>query len=167
MKLSKLLGRGVVVLATCGLLVPASAVESIAEVSREATAVHDIALQQGGTLVGQVVNPQGKPLAEVDVVLHHQGKLVAQTNTDEQGVFQVTGLQGGTYSLRAGDQTAVYRLWAHRTAPPSARNGLLMVQGDAVRAQLFGLADQYGPGVWLVGGMIGTVIAISVERDGS
>jgi hypothetical protein len=155
MKLRTFACRGMVALASCGLLVPAALPRAAAgdAVVREATQVLDVALQDGGVLEGQIVNAQGVVQSEVEVTLHRDGRLVARTQTDQQGAFQVAGLSGGTYVLQAGDHGGVY---------------LLVVNGQPVRGQLLNLVDQFGPGVLLVGGATGAVIAIAVsERSGS
>jgi hypothetical protein len=43
---------------------------------------------------------------------------------------------------------------------------VLVVAGDAVRGQM-GLVEQYGVGALLVGGVVATVIAVSVSDDAS
>jgi hypothetical protein len=39
------------------------------------------------------------------------------------------------YEVAAGQHRGVYRLWAPRTAPPSANRGIMAVSGEVVRGQ--------------------------------
>ena len=59
------------------------------------------------------------------------------------------------------------RAWAHRTAPPVASNGILLIQespaanGQLGGGNLTGLLTN--PGVILTAAAIGTIIAVSVD----
>jgi len=101
----------------------------------------DVALQDGGTFVGQVVDQQGVPIRGIAVSVRQQGREVASAATDANGQFRVSGLHGGVYQVAAGQSSTVYRLWAPQSAPPAARPAALMVWGqDAiVRGQVGGL----------------------------
>jgi len=102
--------------------------------------VTDVALQEGGTFVGQVVDQQGLPVHGVTVLVRQQDRDVASAATDVNGQFRVSGLHGGVYQVVAGQASAVYRLWAPQTAPPTAPSAALMVSGqDVVRGQMGGL----------------------------
>jgi hypothetical protein len=49
----------------------------------------------------------------------------------------VNNLRGGVYHISAGDSHGMYRLWAHRTAPPSAKSTVKIVsQKTVVRGEL-------------------------------
>lgn len=98
--------------------------------------IHDVALQSNGVLVGQVVDGQGQGLAGSVVSVAKQNTKIAQVRTDEQGRFQVAGLTGGVHQVSMAGQTSSCRLWAPRTAPPAAQQGLMLVeQADIVRGQ--------------------------------
>ena len=88
-----------------------------------------MALQDGGTLVGQVVDQQGNPLGNTRVTVLQQDQEVANAATDANGNFQVSGLRGGIYQVAAGQGMAVYRVWAPNTAPPSAQASAMVVSG--------------------------------------
>ncbi|MEM1305664.1 MAG: carboxypeptidase-like regulatory domain-containing protein [Planctomycetota bacterium] len=123
-------------LACVGLLLPQSVMAAPAEKAQ----VGDIALRDGGLLVGAVVDAQAKPVAESGVSLRLAGKEVARTTTDKNGVFAVKGLRGGQYQLVTSQGVVNYRLWAPKTAPPTARQAAMIVANDKV------MAGQYGPG---------------------
>jgi hypothetical protein len=120
-------------LATVAMLFAPAA---MAAPATHAIAPCDVALSDGGTLVGQLVDAQGAPLANAPVALLVGGKEVVRGTTNERGEFTVTGLKGGVYEVAAPGYQGIYRLWAPRTAPPAANQGMLMVaQGDFVRGQ--------------------------------
>jgi len=99
-------------------------------------APRDVALQNGGVLVGQVVDAQGAALSKSPVSVRLAGKEVARVLTDQAGNFAVPNLRGDVYQVTAVGHAGVYRCWAPRTAPPAARPGLMLVaSGDLVRAQ--------------------------------
>jgi hypothetical protein len=100
-----------------------------------AGAVIDVALGEGGVLAGQVVDAQGAPLAGTAVSVRSGGRDVLQAATNERGEFATAGLKGGVYEVVAGQHRGVYRLWAPRTAPPSANRAIMVVSGEVVRAQ--------------------------------
>jgi len=126
------------------------------------TPVSDIALRNGGVLIGQVVAPQGSGLPDSPVSIAHNGKKLATSKTDKQGRFAFSGLRGGLHQVTAPDCQLSCRLWQPGTAPPAAQQGAVVVSGgQTVRGQLCCL------GLWLrnpliVGALIATAIAVPV-----
>lgn len=90
----------------------------------------DIALRDGGVLVGQVTTPQGTALAGAPVSIKQNGREVIRVATNAKGEFTVAHLKGGVYQVAAPGYQCSFRLWAPRTAPPAASNGLMAVAGD-------------------------------------
>ncbi|MCA9230062.1 MAG: carboxypeptidase regulatory-like domain-containing protein [Planctomycetales bacterium] len=133
--------------------------------------VVDVALQPNGQLFGQLVDSQGRPQSATEVQLT-DGQKQWRTETDQQGRFQLTGLSGATYSVKAGEQTQLMRAWSAGTAPPSAKSGLLFVQNnDVVLAQhcaspvcgsAVGAAKHPLANPWVIGGLVAAAIAIPV-----
>jgi len=112
--------------ACAGMLVsPAMA----APVAKQA-APSDIALRDGGVLVGQLTSPQGTALEAAPVSIQQNGRELIRVATNDKGEFTVAGLKGGVYQVAAPGHQGVYRLWAPRTAPPAASNGLMAVAGN-------------------------------------
>ena len=157
--------RGVfVVLAVCGCCLPQSVWAATAAGRRPPTAI-DVALAEGGTLIGQVVNPEGAALPDVPVSLWSKDQKVATAKTDATGGFAVRGLRGGVYQVVAGSGRREFRFWKPGTAPPLARQGVLVVAGgDTVRGNLpgmgalrFWLSDP-----WIVAGVVATAVAVPV-----
>ena len=99
--------------------------------------VTDIALQQGGLLVGQVMGRDGSVRAGEQVAILFGNREVVRTTTDENGIFAAAGLRGGQYRVASNEGASLIRAWAPNTAPPAAREGSLLVVGDqAVRGQI-------------------------------
>lgn len=124
-------------LACLGMLVPKCCLAAPPVTANNAgILIADVALQEGGSLRGQVLDSQGVPRAEIPVAVFHQDNVVARTNTNGQGEFSVTGLRGGVHTVTTGQAAAACRFWAPNTAPPNAKAQLLVIdQQPVVRGQ--------------------------------
>lgn len=122
--------NGAVLLALLGLLTPAPL---RAANPLRASGISDVALADGGVLHGQLLDQQGSARAGVGVHCVSSGQVIGQTRTDAAGRFQFSGLKGGVVQIQSPLGGGVYRCWAHRTAPPSARNAVLIVQDGTVQ----------------------------------
>ena len=98
----------------------------------------DVTMHQGNTLVGQVVDAQGKPQPMAMVTVANHSAEVARVRADEQGKFAVSGLRGGVYRVASNGNEGIYRVWAPNTAPPVANQGVTVVAGKHV------VRGQYG-----------------------
>jgi hypothetical protein len=165
------------VLASTGLLTPqsvvaggaanrvASATASSADVVRPTAAIGDVALRRGGQLRGQVVDTAGAPVVAARVAVLRQGREPAVATTDAEGYFGLDGLAGGVYQVSVGQTVATYRAWAADTAPPAAQQDVLLVSdGQVVRGQaaVQGPLQNWLTNPWVIGGVIGTAIAVPV-----
>jgi hypothetical protein len=100
---------------------------------------NDVALRQGGLLIGQVVNQTGAPQAGAVVAIRFADQEVVRTTADKDGVFAAQGLRGGQYQLVTENGQSMCRFWAVDTAPPSAqRSALIVTSEDVVRGQYGG-----------------------------
>ena len=118
-------------LSCVGMLIPQAAFAA-----PTVTQPKDLALQSNGTVHGQVVDAQGVAVAKAPIAIYSGNKEIARTETDSTGKFAVAGLQGGVYRVAAAGNQGVYRMWAPRTAPPAAQQGMMVVaQGNVVRGQ--------------------------------
>lgn len=169
MKRSTWLVRGSVWLAGLGMILPEGALAAAgAAASQPATsvaapqgAVTDVQLDAGGVLRGQLVDPQGKPVAGATVGVWQQEKQLALTMTDGQGDFAIEGLRGGVYRLSAGKGGGMYRCWANQTSPPGAQSKALLVNGGTVvRGQ--GPVVNFLTNPWVLVGLVGAAIAIPI-----
>ncbi|MCA9230061.1 MAG: carboxypeptidase regulatory-like domain-containing protein [Planctomycetales bacterium] len=133
-----------------------------------ATAPRDVALHEGGVLLGQVVDAQGGSVAGAPVSLYSGGKEVARTESDVAGKFAVSGLQGGVYQVASAQGQDVYRLWNAQTAPPAAQRGMMLVSNpDIVRGQgpFGGIANWVSQHPIITAGAVAAAIAIPLALD--
>jgi hypothetical protein len=112
--------------ACVGMVLPPNALAVESPIAR------DIALQNGGLLVGQVVDAQGVVQANVPVSIQYGQQEVARTTTDANGIFAAQGLRGGQYEIITREGASVCRLWAPGTEPPAAQKAALVVSGENV-----------------------------------
>ena len=94
-------------------------------------------------------------------------KTVAFAQTDQAGQFALANMSGGVYELQTPASSGVYRLWAPRTAPPAAEEGVLLVTGDGVQLGQKGYCDEKSPSAfgflanpWVLAGIVAAAIAI-------
>ncbi len=161
-------------LALAGLCLPATAWSADANVLPPPQ-IADVALRDGGVLVGQMVNGQNAPLSGVRVSLQDtQNREVAAAVTDGQGSFAISGVRGGLYQVVTPQSRQVYRVWSPGMAPPSAQQGILLVApGQTVRGQgcdtcgspCGGLCSRTGAIGALVGAGVATAIAVPVAYN--
>jgi len=166
MKRCRVLTGLLVWLAVVGLCAPPTVLAAVGS----KPVPHDVALLEGGVLVGQVVNEQGVAKAGVPVVLQLQDRSVASPRTDGHGYFAVRGVRAGVYHIASNNGHGAYRLWAPGTAPPTAQRGALVVDGAPVAR------GQYGGGKgfpalfanpWIVAGVVATAVAVPVAVHNS
>jgi hypothetical protein len=153
-------------LAIIGLVVPqvgiASAADPVAKAGQ--VTIVDIALTQDNLLRGQVVNSEGTPKAKAKVTLASSGRVVAQTVTDDQGVFALQVARGGVYVLSDGEASAMVRAWTKAAAPPSTNSGILMVSDQNVTrgGMAGGLGNVIG---WTAIALVVTGVIIAATDD--
>ena len=166
MTFQRLLQNAAVAMAGCGMLASPSFVlaAEAPQAARTAPAVQitDVALDAHGYLHGQVVDTQGAPQSGVEVLLERDAHRVSSVRTDKKGNFAAPASQGGHYRVRAGQTEGVYRVWTAAAAPPSARRGLLLVDGrTTARAQ----GQGGGNGGLLMLGIAGAIVGAGVASQ--
>lgn len=138
MKGLKLLKSAALSLACCGVL-SSQLLAAGPATKGKASTISDVALAQNGTLVGQLVDKQGRGVHGAVVSVKFGNKEIARTVTNGKGLYRVKGLRGGVHQVVAGRQSQVFRFWNAQTAPPAAKNSALTVLGSEVaRGQAFG-----------------------------
>ena len=158
MKLAAIIKGLVVSVAVLGICLPQPLLASTP--AKQSPVVVDVALGQGGVLLGQVVDPSGAPKPNVPVSLKLRDRELAKAKTDAKGYFAFSGLRGAVYQVVAAKGVGSYRAWAERTAPRTAEKGALVVSGqDVVRGQQlkYWLANP-----WVVAGIVATAVAVPV-----
>ena len=179
MKLSFMLRYTAAALACAGMLVPHGVLaetrlpadansENIASQQASPRLIRDVALAQGGTLRGQLVDSNGQSLELTEVKLVQNNRIVASTHTDAQGTFQLDGLRGGVYQVHTDLPVGVFRLWAPQTAPPAAQASVLVIDGNqTIRGQkpLRGRLISWLTNPWLIASGVAAAIAIPLALD--
>lgn len=127
----------------------------------------DVALSPNGLLKGQVVDHQGRPLADRSVTILEQGREVARATTDAEGQFQVAGLKSGVYVVQSDDIVRVLRVWDAQLAPPAALNAAVLIAGEpTVRGQGPGMiAGLAGPAIVIGATIVGAILIIDEIED--
>jgi len=131
--------------------------------------ITDVGLSSAGRLVGQLVDSQGNPVVDSTIEIAKIGEKPAAAKTNARGYFAVDNLQAGVYVASAPGTATMVRVWAPRTAPPSASDGLLLVQPEnTVRAQNGG---QFLQAHWVkllvAGGIVGVIVAVVANKNAS
>jgi hypothetical protein len=122
----------------------------------------DVALTDGGTLQGQVVDLQNMGQPGVPIVLRSQNRDVAKTITNTNGQFSVQDLNGGVYNIATAQGENTFRLWAPRTAPPAAKqSAIVYVQNGGIGVGSGGLKAILGHPLVLPAA-IATAIAVPI-----
>jgi hypothetical protein len=116
---------------------------------------------------GQLVDVQGRGRANQIVVIQRPGGEPRKTQTDKDGRFQLNGLTGGTYQIATLDSAAVCRCWTERTAPPAARQELLLVSGEGVQRGQYPFSDMLFSAPVLIALVIAAAIAIPIAVHNS
>ena len=104
--------------------------------------VIDVALGEGGTLIGLVMDTEGYAIADIEVVAYQDGRELVRTMTNENGNFAVANLTGGVYQFVAGDGQGVFRLWAPGTAPPGAQQQAVIVISGTYGPEIVEVAEE-------------------------
>ena len=177
MKLRQLLSATLVGTAMLGLLLPPQSLQAAdqpglktaAEASKALTTL-DVALSPEGSLTGVIVDEQGRPLKDSEVVLSQSRNAILKAKTDAKGRFEFKSMKAGLYQLSSGKHGGLVRLWSDKTAPKLAKKQALMVAGDArlVRAQddfmdFTGMGMVAALGLGIAGVTLGAIILSKVN----
>ena len=168
MKRIGLLRTGMIVMACLGMLIPLPVLHAATgdtpnlQPAANRSVTTDVALSPDGSLRGQAVNGQGRPVPLTRISLQQNDREVATTAADRNGHFLLPGLRDGTYQLVAGQANVTCRLWQAKMAPPSAtRAALIVVDGRQVLAQQ-GPLGYWLSNPWIVAGLVAAAVAIPV-----
>jgi len=152
-------GRGICLAVTLStVLVAQVAVQAAPGTRADFPRTDDVSLQANGELRGQLLDPQGRPLALTQVALLRGHETIGVAKTDLAGQFVIRDLQPGAYHIETAVAGKSVRLWSAQAAPPAARPAVLLVaDGDIARAKGKGASfDNYGPAMRgaIAGGLV-------------
>ncbi len=133
MKILRILRSSIVTAATVGMLLPAPCLSAAdrdpaPHLPLAQPAIVDVSLAPGSRLRGGLLDTDGNPLIDSEIVLVHRttGRQF-QTVTDQRGQFEIDELPSGLYRVETSGSSAACRCWAPATAPPAAAKELLVV----------------------------------------
>jgi len=145
MRLFRAIRGLLVVLATFNIVLPTRTVVAAAQRAQQLNVRKDlvhVALGKNGQMQGQLVDPQGKPLADHPVAIYDarraqpNPKPIAEGRTDAKGRFTFHELRPSAVIVVADDSVAVCQCWNSNLAPPSAKQDILLVtDGKIERGQ--------------------------------
>lgn len=95
--------------------------------AERSSAVIEISLTESGDFVSQCQNVDGVALEGSAVGLYRDGKLIARATSQADGWFQFSNVSPGPYVLRSQGWQNPIRLWSADTAPPAARDPIVLV----------------------------------------
>jgi hypothetical protein len=127
-------GRAAVAVAGLGLMIPNVPAQAEVAARPAVRTIGQDVLLQAGVLQGQYVDAQGAGVAGAKVTVLQRGAVVAQTQTNELGAFQVA-LPQGAYEVAVGSEVQVVRVWDAQMAPKSAREAITFTAGQQLRGQ--------------------------------
>lgn len=95
----------------------------------------NVVLSDGGTLAGQVINADGRPV-RADRIKLVTGNNIIEFSSDETGRFRVSGLRTGACLFEVGNHSFACRVWTSQQAPPRSIESIALVaDGEVVRGQ--------------------------------
>jgi hypothetical protein len=149
----------------CCAMILSGQLAQAARPSMPTSRVADVALGSGGELRGQVLNPQGLPQAQVKVSIGQLNQQATFVSTDEEGRFLVQGLSAGVYQVQTSQGSGIYRVWAPRTAPPSAQLGVLLINDGQIARGFSNQGGHWLANPWVMGLIVAGAIAIPLAID--
>lgn len=163
MKCFSLVRGAAVALAALGMMIPnapaIAAGPSRAQVKSVDAKIFDIALADG-MFKGRVVDHTGAAVEGAAVTIKQNNKEVAHSVTDKSGSFAVANLKTGVYSISSGATEGTYRVWAEKSAPPSAKEQSLLVLGQNGARGNFGYVD--GLGTYVIAGIAVAALVVGI-----
>ncbi len=156
-------------LSLIGLIIaPLTSVQpTVAAEVKTAPTIRDVVLDSENMLHGRLVDRGFSPI-QGEVLVRQGARLVATTETAEDGRFAVRLTQGGMYELSTSTDQITVRAWTQAAAPPQAPRELVYVHGHVLRGQE-GTMPFRSISPWLIAGVaaaaIGVPILVANHRD--
>lgn len=137
----------------------------------EAPKLADVALTAEGKLLGQVIDRKGVAKGNTSITIStSRGEVVSKVKADAQGYFAAPVGKGGVYTVATSDSTTAVRVWMKNSAPPTAHDGLMVM--DERNSVVLGQGDgDYRPAIngAIAGAAItaGLGVALDYNKSGS
>jgi hypothetical protein len=122
----------------------------------------DVQLHEDGSIRGQLFSAAGIPVGGVEVQLHSLNRNESlSVRTDEAGRFALVWGRTGAALVVAENGSCPLRIWDRSTAPPAARESLLLISGseEVVRGQR-PIGTLFGCQPLMLGVLIAAAVAI-------
>lgn len=85
----------------------------------------DVKLRDGNRLAGQVFDQAGRPAANEQVVVRHEGG-VSHATTNANGQFVVDRVSPGVHAVQVAQTDVIVRCWNSQAAPPVAQDAVVV-----------------------------------------
>jgi len=145
-------------------LTPIAQAENVRPAESTKQTMSDIALNANGQFQGQLVNAEGKTVAGAEVIVFKGLQPIAKAVSNKQGTFSISGLKNGIYRIESPGHSRMCRVWSNQVAPPTAKQALVMVQGDMAARGQYGYMDPIGVGAIVLGIAGVTISAITLGK---
>ena len=168
MKTSKIFRVAVVAMTCLGVCFPHQSF------AREAVVVNGIAVSQtvedlslqGETLVGGLVDQNGKGVEDAPVLIAQNGKTLLKLRTDSEGRFAAKGIRPGVYQVVSHGAAGNYRVWSADQAPATAKRGVIhQVDPQIARGHSHSMLTNLLSNPLVIAGIIATAIAMPLALD--
>ncbi len=101
--------------------------------------IQDVQLREGGILTSRVVDLQGNPVVGEQVAVEYNGKQIASSVSDQDGLVAISGLRPGMHFIVTPMGGTACRFWNADAAPPSAISTPAIVSdAEVIRGQFGG-----------------------------
>lgn len=164
--------RGLVVAtAAVNLLLPQLSLQAASPAATSSSTAGipvDVALETDGRLAGQVLDGEGRPLANEPVAVQSiNGQTKLQTTTDAQGRFLVDSISAGTFRILSRNGCTICRCWTSKAAPPSAKKEVLIVSSNQIERGQKPISEFFYSAPVLFGLIVAAAIAIPIAIHNS
>ncbi len=171
MKTMKWIGGAAVTLAALGLVCPqavqagqvANARQNAGLRMVEAGAVQ---LGEAGLLRGALVDSNGRGVEKAPVIAVRQGRVLGQTQTDDEGRFEFKNLTAGELMVATHDGIYRYQLVSNTTVDASLKQGaIIKVDPDVARGKLFSPMNVGLLATLAIAGIVAGIIVATDDDD--
>ncbi|WP_437187976.1 carboxypeptidase-like regulatory domain-containing protein [Planctomicrobium sp. SH668] len=111
---------------------------------RPAENIADVSLNADAVLAGAFVDPAGGAVKDAQVILTQNRKVIWSGRTNNEGLFEASGIATGVYRVDCGKSSLNCRVWTPESAPPKASGVLILTRNIATGTeQRFGNEEDW------------------------